>query len=323
SSSETSASRIKDEGRLAASRLLNLHDDRHDDGARAGLFLDEAFELDADALFEERRVAALLARGDVDGVRDDALHLAEQPGGAAVAVQAEDAAGDDFGRGFQLARLVDGDDGRDHAVVGELAALAHDLAVNLLEAGVVYEGAAHVALVNDGGALAVEFQNVPVLDEDDVLFGEVAVVLQEFLVAVEHPVLAVDGDDEAGPDGLGHDPDVLLRGVAADVDQTPLLVNDRGAAPVNQADGAGDGATEHADLAVELLRHVNDDLQAVNRRGEGGDEDAPLGLGENLLEVGDDGALRGRSARHGRVRRVGREREHALLPVAPQGSQIY
>ena len=63
-------------------------------------------------------------------------------------------------------------------------------------------------------------------------------------------------------------------------------------------------ATEHADLAVELLRHVNDDLQTVDGRRERRDEDAPLGLGENLLEVGDDGALRGRAARHGRVRRI-------------------
>src|SRR5205823_4896043 len=135
-----------------------------------------------------------------------------------------------------------------------LASLAHDLAVNLLEARLVYEGSAHFALFNDRGSLAVEFEHVAVLDEDDVLFGEVAVVLQKFLVAVEHTVLAVDGDDEAGTDGLGHNPYVLLRGVAADVYEPTLLVNDGGPAFVNLADEARDGAL----VAGDDSRREND-----------------------------------------------------------------
>ena len=74
-------------------------------------------------------------------------------------------------------------------------------------------------------------------------------VLQKFLVAVEHTVLAVHGDDEAGPDGLGHDADVLLRGVAADVYEPALLVNDGGPTFVNLSDEARDGALVSGDDA--------------------------------------------------------------------------
>src|SRR5205085_9474804 len=78
----------------------DLHDDRHDDGARAGLLLYEALEFDADALFEERRVAALLARGGLDCLGDDALHVAHECG-RAFAVESEQTARDDFRFGFQ------------------------------------------------------------------------------------------------------------------------------------------------------------------------------------------------------------------------------
>ena len=106
-----------------------------------------------------------------------------------------------------------------------------------------------------------------------------------------------------------------------EVDEHPVV-------EVEEAEALGDldvlehRAAEDADLAVELLRHVEHNLEAVDGRGEGGDDDAPFGLVENLLEGRDDGALRGRAARHGRVGRVGGEREHALLPVAAEGAQV-
>jgi hypothetical protein len=50
------------------------------------------------------------------------------------------------------------------------------------------------------------------------------------------------------------------------------------AEPFGDLDVLQHRTTEHADLAVELLRHVEDDLQAVNRRSESGDDDAPFGL---------------------------------------------
>ena len=81
-------------------------------------------------------------------------------------------------------------------------------------------------------------------------------------------------------------------------------------------------ATEHADLSVELLRHVKDDLQAMDGRRKRGDDDAPFSFSENLFKGRDDGALRRRAPGHGRVGRIRQEREHALLPVAAQRAQI-
>src|ERR1044072_4826478 len=217
----------------------DLHDDGQDDGARAGLLLDVALEFEAHTLLQNRGVAALVARGGVDRVGDDAAHVAQQSRRVAVAVETQHAARDDLGLTFKIARLlVDGDDRRDDAVVGELATLLNDLSVNLLKARLVDEGAAHLALRDDLRAAGHKLQRVAVLDEDDVRFGEVAVVLQKLLVAVEHPVLAVDWDDELGPHGLGHNPDVFLRSVAGDVYEPPLLVDDGGAAFIDFADEA-------------------------------------------------------------------------------------
>ena len=54
-------------------------------------------------------------------------------------------------------------------------------------------------------------------------------------------------------------------------------------------------------------------LHAVDVRGEAGDDDAPLGLGEDLVEGLADGALRGRRARRLDVGGVAEQGKHALL----------
>src|SRR5436309_14235823 len=60
----------------------------------------------------------------------------------------------------------------------------------------------------------------------------------------------------------------------------------------------------------------------MNRRSEGGDDDAPFGFCEDFLKGRNDCALRRRSAGHGRVRRIRKERKHAFLPVASERSQV-
>ena len=120
--------------------------------------------------------------------------------------------------------------------------LAHRLAVDLFKARLVYEDAPDIVLRDHAGALAVEFEHVAILDQDDLFVGDVHVIFEKLFVPVEHPVFAVDGDDELGAHRFGHDAYVFLRSVAADVDQAALLVNDLAAAFVDVADEPRDGA---------------------------------------------------------------------------------
>src|SRR5208282_87881 len=51
------------------------------------------------------------------------------------------------------------------------------------------------------------------------------------------------------------------------------------------------GAAEETDFTAVLARHVNGQLDAVNRRREAGDEQTAFGAGKNLLKLAADRAL--------------------------------
>ena len=52
------------------------------------------------------------------------------------------------------------------------------------------------------------------------------VVLNEFLLAKQHSVFAMDRHDKLWPDSLDHDLDVFLRGVAGNVNEPALFLDD-------------------------------------------------------------------------------------------------
>ena len=95
----------------------------------------------------------------------------------------------------------------------------------------------------------------------------------EFGVALEVAVVAVDGDEELGPQQVDHQAQLFLRAVAADVDEAlgAVVVDDLGVA-----------ALEVVDHAVDGLLVAGDDARAEH------DGVAGVDLGE--LVVVDGGA---------------------------------
>ena len=85
---------------------------------------------------------------------------------------------------------------------------------------------------------------------------------------------------------------------------------------------AGHAAAYDRHLAPELFGNIQNLLDAMNRRAEAGNHDAPLGAVENVLEARPHRALRFRIARPVRVRRVGHQQQHAALAVVRQRVQV-
>ena len=69
------------------------------------------------------------------------------------------------------------------------------------------------------------------------------------------------------------------------------VVNIQITEPIRNLDILLHRATQHTDFPIELLRHVKNDLQAVNRRSERRDDDATARLGKDFLERRNDRAL--------------------------------
>ena len=82
------------------------------------------------------------------------------------------------------------------------------------------------------------------------------------------------------------------------------------------------GSTEHANLPIELLRHVQHNLQPMDGGREGRHNDTTAGFRKNLFEGGNNRAFRRRTSRHRRIRRIRQQRQHAFLTVTAQGPEI-
>ena len=111
-------------------RALNFQDDREDQGTLAGVLVDVALQVDADLFFQDAPVDLFFGIGLFDCFEDDFAGAGHELG----AVVAEHAAGDDLGRQVHAAGVfVDGDDGDDDAVFGEVPAVADDNFFNFFE----------------------------------------------------------------------------------------------------------------------------------------------------------------------------------------------
>jgi hypothetical protein len=75
-----------------------------------------------------------------------------------------------------------------------------------------------------------------------------------------------------------------------DVDQHPVVYVEI-AEPIGNLNILLHRSTKHADLAIELLGNVKDDLQAMNGRGECGHDDSPLRFRKDFFESRNDCAL--------------------------------
>jgi hypothetical protein len=82
-------------------------------------------------------------------------------------------------------------------------------------------------------------------------------------------------------------------------------------------------ASEQRDLPPSVTRHINDDLDAVQRCRETTDDDAPGCLVKNVFKGRDDGALGLRAPRALGISRIGKQSEHALIAILRESPQIH
>ena len=187
-----------------------------------------------------------------------------------VVLGVDEAAGDDIRAGEDgavLGREVDHD--HDHPVLGQMLAVAQDHAAHVAHAGSVHKDPSRRddgpgELAGLGGQLD-DLAHVPDHDAGRAhahLPGQLRMDLQ-------HPLLAVDRDEEPGLDQGVDQLELLLAGVAGDVQTLGLVVDDLSA------------------LAVELVDDPGDGLFVAGDRG-GGDQHAVEG-GDLHLFVGGEG----------------------------------
>ena len=200
--------------------------------------------------------------------------------------------------------------------------------LQLLLAGVARHVEGAQPLVDHLGVLAVELV-------DDAADG--VLVARDGGGGEDHPVagldlhLAVGVEGHAGQGGHGlalaaggNDADLVL-GQALDVGQIHQHAVGNVHIPQlgGHLHGVLHGAAGDRHLAAVPGRHVDDLLDAVHIRGEGGDDDALLaaaeqgvkGVAHAALALGKAGALH--------VGGVGQQGQHALLAQLPQAAQIH
>ena len=81
-------------------------------------------------------------------------------------------------------------------------------------------------------------------------------------------------------------------------------------------------AADETNLAPVLARHVDGQLDAMNRRREAGDEQAPLGADKDFFKLAMHRAFAGRVALALDVGRILQERQHAFFAVLGKAVQI-
>jgi hypothetical protein len=86
--------------------------------------------------------------------------------------------------------------------------------------------------------------------------------------------------------------------------------------------GLHHGAADDGDFAVVLARQIEGDLDAKDGGREAGEEELLLGLREDFVEAGNDGAFAGRVAGALNIGRVLQQGEDAALAVLGEGVQI-
>src|SRR6478752_4457571 len=295
------------------------HDDAGDEAlvAQDAAVLQECLVRAAHAAAVDVDVAALDDTDDrrlaADEVDDDAV-LGQHD------VVLVDAGGDgELGVGVHVSPLaVD----REH-----VARLDDVVAVEQL-AGAGVTGDVHlgVALVHDGGAEAHQAVDDAV---DGVLVARDEAARQQHRVAGADvdAVLAV-GHPRQGRHrlalGAGADEDELVVAQAVDL----LDVDEDAVGHPEVAELGGDAhvahhrAPDHGDLASGLLGRVEHLLDAVHVAAEAGDDDAALGMAEDLVDGGRDLELGRREAGDVGVRRVGEEEVDALLAQPGEGTQV-
>src|SRR6476661_4261305 len=196
----------------------------------------------------------------------------------------------------------------------------------LAGAGVAGDVHLGVALVHDRGAEAHQAVDDPV---DGVLVARDEAAREQHRVtgADVDAVLAVRHPREGRHRltlGAGADEDELVVAQAVDLlDVDEDAVRHPEVAELGRdAHVAHHRAADHGHLAARLLGRVEHLLDAVHVAAEAGDDDASLGMAEDLVDGGRDLELGRRETGDVGVGRVGEEEVDALLPEPGEGAQV-
>src|SRR5215510_9058875 len=219
----------------------DLHEYGQHQRTTARALLEEAPQLDADALGHQTVVGALFQRGGFEQLLDDAGRLLEQALGLAGLDDVP--ARNDLGRPEERARLlVDRDDGHHEAVRGQVPPVAQHLVADLADTRHVYEHAARRRLALDAAARRIEADDIAILGEEhfDAVRRSGRHPPGHPRVPRELAVFAVDRNEVPGTDQREHQLQLLLAAVPRHVDVLDSVMDDVGPAPGHVVDHARD-----------------------------------------------------------------------------------
>src|SRR4029077_4901667 len=198
--------------------------------------VDVALQVYADFFFDYGPVGFFFGVGLLDSFQDYVACASDEFG----AVVAEHAAGDDFGLRFHSAGVfVDGDDGDDDAVFGEMLAVADDHFLDFLEGAGIDADAAGGYGVAAEGAVFGKFEGVAVFENQD-FAGYAPKLIGKRGVAEKMAIFAVNGDEVFRFHELQDKLLFFLAGVTGDV-------NGAGGMVVIDERAAAEHVVEHAE----------------------------------------------------------------------------
>jgi hypothetical protein len=250
----------------------DFEDDGEDQGALAGVFVDVALQVDADFLFQDAPVDFFFGVRRFERFQDDVAGADHQ----LAAIIAEHAAGDDLGGEIHAAGVfVDGDDGDDDAVFGEVAAIADDGFFDFFQRTGVDKSAAGGYGVAAIGALFGEFDLLAVFHEQDFARDD-AELVGECGVAEEMAIFTVNRDEIFWLAELQDELLFFLAGMAGDVDGAAgiVVIDERAAA-------------EH------VVEHAEDGLVVAGDDARGEDDGVIFVDGDEAVVVDGDARHRG------------------------------
>src|SRR2546425_6004531 len=216
----------------------HFEDDRQDERALGSLLVDVAFQVHADFFFDDAPVRLFLGVGLLDRPHTALARRRDE----LLPVVAQKSSVDDFRQRFDFPRVfVDGDDGPDDAVLGEVLPVANDELLDLFERAGIDQNAARRKRFPAISALSGKFNWLPIFDEQD-FSRHYAKLMRQGCVTKQMPVFAMNWDEVARSNELENKLLFFLAGVAGNVnDPAAIFVIDQGAAAEHVVEHAEDG----------------------------------------------------------------------------------
>ena len=194
----------------------------------------------ADFFLDNAPVADLFEVGFLDGFQNDFAGAFDQLGRLG---ERDESPRDDFRLRFELSGvLVDGEDGDDDAILGDMAALFQNFLFHFVQRADVNINFPHFYSTGLSSALLVELQHVAAFQDED-FAGDGRQFLGNRGVAVELAVVAVNRDEVPRADQVQHQLQFFNAPVPRYVDgrNASVVIMDAGPSPVKVVNDAENG----------------------------------------------------------------------------------